>query len=46
MDMEIDTLRGWSNVSSTNNSRELSIHLSILSIPYTERIQAFNNSLF
>jgi len=46
MDMEIDTPRGWSNVLSTNNSRKSSVHSSVLSIPYDERMKALNNSPF
>ena len=43
MDMEIDTLRGWSNILSTNDSRELFIHSSTSSVLYVERIEALNN---
>ena len=46
MNVEIDTLRGQFNVSSTNNSKESFMYLSILSVPYVERIQALNNSFF
>ena len=46
MNMEIDTLRGWSAISSINSSRELLVHLSVSSIFYTEKIEAQNNSLF
>lgn len=42
--MKIDTPRGWSNTYSTNNSRELFVYLSISSIPYAERMLAYNNS--
>jgi len=44
MDMDIDTSRGWSANSSTNNSRELSMHSSVSSITYANRVQALNNS--
>lgn len=39
IDVEIDILRGWSTVSSTNNFRELSVYLNISSIPYIERME-------
>jgi len=44
--MEINTPKGQSNVSSTNNSRESSMYLSVLSIFYAKKIQALNNSFF
>ena len=44
MDMDIDTPRGWSANSSTNNSRESSTHSSVSSIAYADRVQALNNS--
>ena len=44
--MEIDTLRGWFNISNTNSSKELSVNLSTSSILYIERILALNNSPF
>jgi len=44
--MEIDTPKDQSNVSSTNNFRELSVYLSVLSIFYAKRIQPLNNSSF
>jgi len=43
-DMEIDTPRGQSNVSSTNSSRESPVHSSASSVPYAERMQALNNN--
>ena len=39
MNMETDILRGWSTVSSINNFRELSVHSSISSISYAEKIE-------
>ena len=45
MDININTQRGQSVNSSANNSKESSAHSSIFSIVYTNRIQAFNNSL-
>jgi len=44
--MEINTPRGWSNISSTNSSRELLVNSSALFIPYIERMPALNNSSF
>jgi len=44
--MKINTPKGQSNVFSTNNSRKLSMYLSVLFISYAERIQALNNSSF
>jgi len=44
MDMDMDTPRGWSANSSTNNSRESSMHSSVSSIAYADRVQALNNS--
>ena len=43
--MEINTSRGQSANSNTNNSREVSVQLSISSISYIERIKAQNNNL-
>ena len=43
--MEINTSKSQSNVSTTNNSRELLVYLNALSIPYMERMQALNSSL-
>ena len=43
--MEINTSRGQSVNSNTNNSRKVSVQLSISSIPYIERIKAQNNNL-
>ena len=45
IDMEINTSRGQSVNSNTNNSRKVSVQLSISSIPYIERIKAQNNNL-
>ena len=45
IDMEINTPRGQSANSNTNNSREVSVQLSISSISYIERIKAQNNNL-
>ena len=45
IDMEVDTPRGRSINSSTNNSRALSVYSNTSSIAYTERIQALNNNL-
>jgi len=44
--MEINTPKGQSNISSTNSSIELSVNSSALSIIYTERMLALNNSPF
>ena len=44
--MKINTPKDQSNVFSTNNSRKLSMYLSVLFISYVERIQALNNSSF
>ena len=46
IDMGINTPRDQSNISSTNNSRELSVYSNILFISYAESIQALNNSPF
>ena len=49
MDMEINTPRGWSNISSTNNSRELLVNSSASSILYAESIMGYwitNNFYF
>ena len=46
IDININTQRGQSVNSSTNNSKESLAHSSVFSIAYTNRIQAFNNSLF
>jgi len=45
MNIEIDTPRVQSAMSSTNNSRELLVYSSISSISYIERIEAQNNNL-
>ena len=42
--MKIDTLRDQSNVSSTNNSRELSVHSSVLSVSYVKRMHVIINT--
>ena len=39
IDIEIDIPRGRSTISSTNNSRELSVYLNISSILYIERME-------
>ena len=44
MDIEINTVRGWSNNSSTNNSRALSVYSNIFSIRYAEQIQNIANN--
>ena len=44
IDIEINTSRGQSNISSTNNSRKLSVYSNILFISYIESIQALDNS--
>lgn len=44
MDIEINTVRGWSNNSSTNNSRALSVYSNIFSIRYVEQIQNIANN--
>jgi len=46
INMEIDTLRGWFNISNTNSSKELSVNSSTSSILYIERMLALNNSPF
>ena len=46
INMEIDTLRGWFNISNTNSSKELSVNSSTSSILYIERMLALNNSSF
>ena len=43
IDMDINTLKDQSNVSSTNSSKKLSVHSSI---SYIKRMQALNNSSF
>jgi len=45
IDIDINTQRGQSVNSSTNNSKESLAHSSVFSIAYTNRVQAFNNSL-
>ena len=45
IDMKINTPRGWSNISSINNSRELLVNSSALFIPYAERMLALNTFL-
>jgi len=45
IDIEINTLRGWSAISSINSSRKLSVHSSVSSISYAKKIEAQNNSL-
>jgi len=45
INMKINTLRGWSANSNTNNSKEMSVQSSISSISYVERIKAQNNNL-
>jgi len=44
IDIEINTPRSQSNISSTNNSRKLSVYSNILFISYIESIQALDNS--
>jgi len=39
MDIEIDTPRGWSMSSSTNSSRETSVHSDIFFMMYVDCIQ-------
>lgn len=46
MNMEINTPRVWSNISSTKSFRELLVNSSALFIPYIERMLALNNSFF
>ena len=46
IDININTQRGQSVNSSTNNSKEFLAYSSVFSIAYTNRVQAFNNSLF
>ena len=46
MDIEIDTLRGQLNNSSTNNSREPLVHSGISSVLYAKRMETLNNSSF
>ena len=43
MDMDINTLRDWLNVSSTNNSRKSLVLFGVFSIPYAKRVEALNN---
>jgi len=45
IDIKINTLRGWSAISSINSSRKLSVHSSVSSISYAKKIEAQNNSL-
>ena len=42
--MKINTPKDQSNVFSTNNSRKLSMYLSVLFISYVERIQALDKA--
>ena len=42
MNMEIDTLRGWSNIPSTNSFRKFLVHSSALSVLYI-RMKTLNN---
>ena len=44
MDIEIDTLRDWSALLSSNNSREASVHSDVFSTKYAECIQALANN--
>jgi len=44
IDIEINIPKGWSNISSTKNSRKLLVNSSTLSVLYAERMLAFNNS--
>ena len=46
MNIEINTLRDWSNVPSTNSIRELLAHSSALFISYIEKIKILNNYSF
>ena len=46
IDININTQRGQSINSSTKNSKKSLAHSSVFSIAYTNRVQAFNNSLF
>ena len=46
MNIEINTLRDWSNVPSTNSIRELLAHSSVLFISYIEKIKILNNYSF
>lgn len=40
MDIEIDTSRGWSMFSSTDSSKEISVHSDVFFIIYVDCIQA------
>ena len=42
--MEVNTPRGQSVSSSTNSSRASSVHSNVLSIGYTEHVQALTNN--
>lgn len=43
--IDINTQKGQSVKSSTNNSKESLAHSSVFPIVYTNRVQVFNNSL-
>ena len=45
IDMNINALRGQASNSSTNSSRATSVHSSMSSTDYAERVQALNNNL-
>ena len=44
-DMEVNTPRGRSNISSTNSSRATSVHSDVSSTAYAEQVQALANNL-
>ena len=46
INIEIDTLRDWSNVPNTNSSRELLAHSSASFISYIKRIKILDNCSF
>jgi len=45
ININIDTPRGWLNISSTNNSKESLVHSSVSPISCAERVKALNNNL-
>jgi len=43
MDIEVDTSRGWSTITSTNSFRATSVHSNIFFIGYIEHVQVSAN---
>jgi len=44
MDIKIDTLRGYFNTTSSNNSKRISLHFDVLSRDYVDKVYALANN--